>query len=233
MPHAPSQDVRTARRLRRGIGFVGILLPIAITVGNAIIDGKLSLLGSLSGAYYTGMRDVWVGSIVAIGIFLIAYRHAPIDDALSNIAGVAALAVALFPAKQINHDMPQSEKIIGIVHLASATLLFLIMAIFCFFVFTRPDIRMSKSDLPQSKRARNGLYVLSGWVLILALAAGAAGSLFLPHDIAVTIQPMFWGEAFAVWAFGFAWLVKGDAIVRDDTGEDIVPTKNQQIPAGV
>jgi hypothetical protein len=45
---------------------------------------------------------------------------------------------------------------------------------------------------------------------------------YFPESIAVKIQPMFWGEAIAIWAFGFAWLVKGDAIIRDDTGEDVV-----------
>jgi hypothetical protein len=85
---------------------------------------------------------------------------------------------------------------------------------------------MDKSDLPQSKRVRNRLYVLSGWVLVLALAAGAAGSMYLPHDLMVKIEPMFWGEAIAIWAFGFAWLVKGDTIVPSSAGEDIVPNKN-------
>jgi hypothetical protein len=226
MPHAPNQDTRTVRRLRRGIGFVAIVLPVAVTIGNAVIDGHVRLLGSVSGAYYTGMRDVFVGSMAAIGIFLLIYRHAKIDDVLSNLGGVSALAVALFPAKEINTDIPQTEKIIGIVHLAASTLMFLIMAIFCFFVFTRPDVRMDKSDLPQSKRVRNRLYVLSGWVLVLALAAGAAGSMYLPHDLMVKIEPMFWGEAIAIWAFGFAWLVKGDTIVPSSAGEDIVPNKN-------
>ena len=226
MPHAPNQDTRTVRRLRRGIGFVAIVLPVAVTIGNAVIDGHVRLLGSVSGAYYTGMRDVFVGSMAAIGIFLLIYRHAKIDDVLSNLGGVSALVVALFPAKEINTDIPQTEKIIGIVHLAASTLMFLIMAIFCFFVFTRPDVRMDKSDLPQSKRVRNRLYVLSGWVLVLALAAGAAGSMYLPHDLMVKIEPMFWGEAIAIWAFGFAWLVKGDTIVPSSAGEDIVPNKS-------
>ncbi len=230
MPHAPNQDIRTTQRLRRGVGFVAILLPVVVTIGNAIIDGHFSLLGSLSGAYYTGMRDVFVGSMSAIGIFLIAYRHARVDDVLSTLAGYSALAVALFPAKQIDKDLPQTEKIIGGIHLGAAIVLFLIMAIFCFFIFTRPDVRADKSDLPQSKQMRNGLYVLSGWVLVLALAAGAAGRVFLPDDIAVKFQPMFWGEAIAIWAFGFAWLVKGDTIIRDNAGEDVIPTKNQ-LPA--
>jgi hypothetical protein len=232
MPHAPSQDIRTARRLRRGIGFVAILLPVAVTIGNAVIDGHVSLLGSVSGAYYTGMRDVFVGSMSAIGIFLFVYRHARLDDALSNIAGLAALTVALFPAKEINHDIPQTEKVIGIVHLAASVVVFLIMAIFCFFVFTRCDVRIHKSNLPLAKRLRNNLYVLSGWVLLIALAAGAAGSLYLPHDLELKIQPMFWGEALATWAFGFAWLVKGDTIVPSNAGEDLAPTKNH-IPVSV
>jgi hypothetical protein len=225
MPHKPSQDVLTVRRLRRGVGLVAILLPIAVTVGHSVIIGKFTLLGSVSGAYYTGMRDVFVGSMAAIAIFLISYRHAPVDDVLSTLAGLMALGVALLPAKHFDDTMSQTDKIIGTGHVVASVLMFLIMVIFCFFVFTRTDIQTSKSDVPQSKRTRNSLYVISGWLIILALAAGAAGSLYLPEDIQTKVQPMFWGEAIAIWAFGFAWLVKGDAILSDDTGEDKAPNK--------
>jgi hypothetical protein len=222
MPHKPSQDVVTVRRLRRGVGLVAILLPIVVTVGHSLLVGKFTLLGSVSGAYHTGMRDVFVGSMSAIAIFLISYRHARIDDVLSTLAGLMALGVALLPSKHFDDTMSQTDKIIGIGHVVASALMFLIMAIFCFFVFTRKDARTSKSDLPEPKRMRNNLYVLSGWAIVLALALGAAGSLYLSESIQAKVQPMFWGEAIAIWAFGFAWLVKGDAIIRDDTGEDVV-----------
>lgn len=223
MPHAPNQDVRTARRLRRGVGFVAILLPLAVTIGHAIRSGKVVILGSVSGAYHTEMRDIFVGSMVAIGAFLLGYRHARIDDLLSTVAGFAALGVALFPSQSLGDELTQTQKVTGYIHLGASAAMFLIMAVFCFFVFTRTDQRMSKSDAPSPKRKRNSLYVLSGWILVLALAAGAAGSLYLSHDLSAKIQPMFWGEAIAIWAFGFAWLVKGDAIIRDNSGEDVAP----------
>jgi hypothetical protein len=225
MPHRPSQDVITVRRLRRGVGLVAILLPIVVTVGHSIQVGKFTLLGSVSGAYHTGMRDVFVGSMSAIAIFLISYRHARIDDVLSTLAGIMALGVALLPSKHFDENLSQTERLIGIGHVVASVLMFLIMVILCFFVFTRTDIRTSKSDVPQPKRTRNNLYVISGWLIIVGLAAGAAGSLYLPEKIQETVQPMFWGEAIAIWAFGFAWLVKGDAIIRDDAGEDVVPAK--------
>lgn len=225
MPHAPEQDVRTVRRLRRGLGLVAILLPLAVTIGHSIRSGKFVLLGSVSGAYHTTMRDVFVGSMVAIGIFLLAYRHAGIDDVLSTLGGFAALGVALFPSQSLGSPISDTQRIVGYIHLAASGTMFLIMAIFCFFVFTRTDPRISKAEAPPPKRKRNTLYVLSGWVMILALAAGALGSRYLPKDLIVTVQPLFWGEAVAIWAFGFAWLVKGDLIIREDVGEDVVAHK--------
>ena len=53
---------------------------------------------SLSAYYYTGTRNVFVGTLWAIGIFLFAYpgyNHR--EDLLGNLAGVFALGVSLFP----------------------------------------------------------------------------------------------------------------------------------------
>src|SRR5262245_362047 len=133
MPHQPSQDVQTVRRLRRGVGLVAIFLPIVVTVGHSVLQHKFTLLGSVSGAYYTGMGDVFVGSMSAIAICLSSYRHARIDDVLSTLAGLMALGVALLPAKHFDDTMSKADRIIGIGHVVASALMFLIMAIFCFF----------------------------------------------------------------------------------------------------
>jgi len=69
---------------------------VATTKG-ALAD---SFPNSMSGSYYTHMRNVFVGSMCAIGVFLIGYRRSRVDNWLSTFAGILALLVALFPTSR-------------------------------------------------------------------------------------------------------------------------------------
>src|SRR5947207_14353791 len=91
-----SQDSATVRTLRRGIGLVAVALPFAITIGDSLIARKVTLVGSISGSYFTDMRDFFVGSLCAIGVFLVCYRYDRPDTILSTVAGALAIIVALF-----------------------------------------------------------------------------------------------------------------------------------------
>src|SRR5215217_9747410 len=83
--------------LRRAIGFIGIALPFVLVLGKLVVDGD-GMLTSISGYYYSGMRDVYVGSLCAIGVFLLSYRgYGFIDDIAADIAAAGAFGVALFP----------------------------------------------------------------------------------------------------------------------------------------
>ena len=43
------------------------------------------------------MRNVFVGSMGANGVFFLSYRYAKVDTALATLIGLAAIGVALFP----------------------------------------------------------------------------------------------------------------------------------------
>ncbi|MBB5874453.1 hypothetical protein F4553_007887 [Allocatelliglobosispora scoriae] len=223
-------DALTVRRLRRGVGTIAIILPIAVTIGNSVIQGKFTLLGSVSGAYHSGMRDWFVGSLCAMGVFLICYRYAKLDDWLSTIAGTAAILVALFPTKA-RGEASTADLWIWWIHLAASVIMFATLAVFCFFVFTRTYRGIPKQEAPGPKRKRNAIYIVCGWAIIGGLGLGAGLSAILPHDIEVAVQPLFWGESIAIWAFGTAWLAKGDAIIRDNAGEDVLPEVGTETPA--
>ena len=59
--------------LRKTLGLLGILLPFVLVFGNWIIfrDG---LENSISSYYHTGMGDVFVGILFAMGLFLFSYK---------------------------------------------------------------------------------------------------------------------------------------------------------------
>src|SRR5687768_8481485 len=121
-----AQDSTTIQRLRLGVGLVGIWLPFVVTFGYSLHVGRFTLPSSISGAYYTNMRDVFVGSLSAVGVFLLFCRTSLAADILGTIAGLAAIAVALFPARPDAVDlMVTSTDTPGfVVHTVAAAVLF-------------------------------------------------------------------------------------------------------------
>ncbi|MCW3842714.1 hypothetical protein ONA70_21680 [Micromonospora yasonensis] len=228
-PRKPPQDAVTVRHLRLGIGSVGIALPIVLVVGHLIVARRFTLLDSLSGYYHTEMRDVFVGSLCAVGVFLIAYRYRRPDDALGTVAGVLAIVVALFPttvgapAGTTSH----SDRTVGVVHQAAAGALFLLLAVFCLFLFTRPD----RAGLPPSPSALR-FYRGCGALILVAIAVALA-STQLSADLRHTLKPVLWCETIAVFAFGAAWVAKSDALFRAAEPADVVsePATGPAAPA--
>lgn len=217
------QDAQTVRHLRRGVGVIGMALPFALIFGNAAYNRQLVLLGSMSGSYYTQMRNVFVGGLCAIGVFLICYRYDKLDNLLSSLAGVLAIGVALFPTTPDRDAtaVTATQAAIGWVHLICAGALFAILACFCLFLFTRTD--PSASEPTSKKRVRNRIYYACGTIILVFMALAIASNA-LPVSTYDTIKPLFWCEAVAVLAFGAAWLVKGETIFKDEMAEVDVST---------
>ncbi|MEU5723986.1 DUF998 domain-containing protein [Micromonospora sp. NPDC047738] len=223
----PPQDAVTVRHLRLGIGSVGIALPVVLVVGHLVVARRLTLLDSLSAYYHTEMRDVFVGSLCAVGVFLIAYRYRRPDDALGSVAGVLAIAVALFPttvgapAGTTSH----SDRTVGVVHQIAAAGLFLLLAVFCLFLFTRPD----RVGVPPSRSAVR-FHRLCGGLILLAITFALA-STRLPADLRHTLKPVLWCETVAVFAFGAAWVAKSDALFRAAESIDESDVRQDPQPA--
>ena len=148
--------------------------------------------------------------LFAIGVFLFFYigykpsgerkRYEPSDNVAGNLACVFALGVALFPTNS-------GSGLLRTVHFMSATLLFLTLAYFSLWLFTKAG----GSPTPQ-KRTRNTVYRVCGVTILACLALiGLNGWLFRDTGLA-DINPVFWLEAIALWAFGWAWFVKGEGM---------------------
>ncbi|MCG6495642.1 hypothetical protein [Kitasatospora sp. A2-31] len=203
-----AQDGATVRRLRRGVGVIGFLLPIVLPVGNILTSSHVALLSSMSASYYTHMRNVFVGGLCAIGVFLICYRHDRREDRLSSVAGVLAVLVACFPAEppaSITPDPTTTQKVVGTLHLGFAAGLFGVLAYFCLRLFS--DSRSAGGR----RTAADRVYLVCGWTIVACLAVVAVGAVLrLTWDSPLT--PMYAGEAVSVFAFGVAWLVKSEAV---------------------
>ncbi|MFJ9775138.1 hypothetical protein ACIRVF_28470 [Kitasatospora sp. NPDC101157] len=195
------QDERTVSFLRFGVGAIGVLLPPALPLGDWLADevtGR-STSGfwpaSMSAAYYTGTRNVFVGALCALGVFLVCYRFDRRDDRWSTAAGLFALGVALCPTAPGNPTGLQ--RTVGVFHLVFAALLFVMLALFCLYSFRNP-----RSAQP----ARVGAAYLAAGVLILVALVAAAVTGLSGFGADWTVRPMYLSEWVATWAFGAAWI---------------------------
>jgi hypothetical protein len=200
------QDATTVKRLRLVIGIIGIALPIVLPLGNSVISAHLGLLASLSGSYYTHMRNVFVGGLCAIGVILVCYRHNRREDVWSSVAGVFAVVVAMCPmeppASVVAHAST-TQKVLGGIHILAATVVFAALALFCVRLFRDA----SEPDGPLRRR----IYLVCGIVIALSIL-GIVVSGLVHFSGAGGLTPVFAGESLSVFAFGAAWFVKSDAI---------------------
>ena len=211
--HSPEDTlVHSYLYLRRAIGIIGTALPAVLIIGKLILDGG-GLQDSISAYFYTDMRGVFVGSMCAVGAFLLSYRgYDVIDDVAGNLAGVAAIGVGLFPTAP--KDADGTAAFVGVLHLVFASIFFLTIAFFAIFLFRRT----SEMGPTERKVQRNVLYLTCGILIIVCLLAIAAVHTWFDAATA-GIHPELWLESIAVMSFGIAWLTKGEAILGD-----VVPT---------
>lgn len=95
---APEDSARkTYLYLRVGVVSLAIFLAASLAIEMASDDS--TWLGSISAYYYTAVRSVFVGSLVAMGLCLITIkgRDFAAEDLLLNLAGMCAPVVALVP----------------------------------------------------------------------------------------------------------------------------------------
>lgn len=202
--------------LRRAVGSLGIALPFILAIIGYFVF-RAGLQDSISDYYYTGMRDVFVGIVVSIGIFLASYTGYEDDSLLSdnlvgNVASAGAIVLALFPTAPSAGPNPLPDWV-GNVHWISSALFFLALAYFCLRLFTKthPD----REPTPR-KLTRNRIYRICG-ITILACLVLIVIDLALPpiREALSAYKPIFWLESVAIIAFGFSWLIKGETLLKD------------------
>ncbi len=203
--------------IRRVIGVVAIGLPICVIAGGFIQDGH-GIQGSISGYYYTNMRDVFVGMLSVVALFLMTYRgYDVIDDIVGNLSGVFALGMLVFPTSMYSGKVVRvgvflvDDDISGYIHLAFGALFFFSLAFFSLFLFTRKG----PGPLGKDKRRRNMIYRSCGWIMILAIISITMYTLTLRDTVLARCNPVLILESVALIAFGTSWLVKGHTLFKD------------------
>ena len=207
-----SRYVRSYLFMRVFVGALGVALPLALVLGDGLVlGGDPFPRSSLSAYYYSGVRDVFVGTLSAIGVFLVTYKVAErtLDNTLSTLAGVAVGLVALLPTGLPGGDQPTPlQELLGVstvetIHYVSAAAFIGSLAVISFFFGVREG---SRPHLPGRRSpafwrwfhwACGAAIVVSLlWIAVTQFAGGPSRSLLI-------------GQWVAVWAFGASWFAKG------------------------
>jgi hypothetical protein len=192
--------------LRKAVGWIGILLPFVLMAGLYLLFNHDALPPSISDYYYTGMRNVFVGGLCAVGLFMFFYcGYDQWDNWTGNIAGLFAIGVAFFPTTESG-----ATDLIGWIHYASAAIFFLSLSFFSLVLFTKT--KKGHEPTPE-KRKRNKIYIICGIIMIACIVGIALKGLFGPMQFAF----VYWAETVALVAFGISWLTKGEALYPDKT----------------
>ena len=118
-------------KMRRLIGIFGFALPLTLLAGTFLPKGLGEIQPSISEYYDTYLRDVFVGVLCAVALFLFVYRgFNRLDSIAANCACFFALGVAFFPSSS-------DSAFIHYFHLFCAALFFITLALISLFLFTR------------------------------------------------------------------------------------------------
>lgn len=222
------------RWLRRTIGGMGAALPFLVWGVHSAQSGNYAPLPTISDYFHSDVQYLFVVILSGIAVLLFAYPGYDQDDDLAGtIAGVCAAGVVLCPTDSSGQG-PRWVRVLSALHLTFATGMFITLAVFCLVLFCRtPADRkavpvsgvvertqsmLSRVPVPVAgpKKQRNGVYRACGAIILFCIVAIAGFALAGGDRTALAVaRPVFILETVALVAFGFAWMVKGEALLPE------------------
>jgi hypothetical protein len=193
---------------------------IAITLAIAEYFLTCRELHSVSESYlFDGWaRNVFVGSLCAIGAFMFSYNgkepFQTFQMIMSKVAALAALGIAMFPClcnrNPDDLDFPY-------VHGISTLILFIILILFCYFFFKRAWGKYlkarAKGESGWAPKTRAGIYLACGGLIFASMVLLAIDKM-LDDVISKQVPNLtFYCEYVALSSFGGAWLIAGGHVL--------------------
>ena len=206
-PKPPESIIISYLTMRKVIGFLGILLVPVLIIGSLLLDHTKEIKVSVSAYYYSHMRNVLVGVLCCISLFLFSYHGYSWKDSLaSKLAGLFALGIAFFPTSETNdkHDP------ISILHYITAGIFFVILSYMSIYLFTKTSGRITSQ-----KKKRNHVYRVCGIIMAVSAAAIPLEKINVIYEHISFLKPTLLLETFALISFGISWLTKGEFLLKD------------------
>ncbi len=194
------------KTLRKGTGLVALLMPWLVVFLSGLPEAELP---SVSASYWTDSRDIFVGCLMAVAFFMMAYNgtgscRRDLEFWLSKVAGVSAVFVALFPSGcTLNQCGNTAEWVMYLssgchayIHLAAAILLFVCLILLIAFFSLRAKNK--------GKLFRSRIY----FTISLSMLVGMPAVFAIGH-YTDWYQPTFWVEWMGLTLFGVGWIIAG------------------------
>ncbi len=231
----PKDLVISYLTIRRSIGFIALLLPVALIILPKILYGCNQIHISFSDYYHTGMRNLFVGALSAVSLFLFSYKGTPKgkikwENIFGNLGGFFCLGVVLFPTSSacgISCNTITSTFLIppfdflthcfSTIHFTSAICFFIVLMIFSFKLF-QEELKddYDEHQIKITKR-RNVVFKVCAIIMLISIVIAGFCLLSLGDecDLLRKYKPVFYAELVALWAFGVSWIVKGQLFWKD------------------
>jgi hypothetical protein len=201
-------------QLRFYVGVIGVLLPWVLIVGDEVIGHGLQ--PSLSGFYYTPMRNIFIGALCGLAVFFVAYRgYGKADTWITNIVGLCLIATALCPTTT-PYGPDQRQVIIGDLHLFFACVAFALLAVMALRFAkgepTPPNLPFwqafgyafgfTRAASARTPRWEVITYRVCGFTILACIALIYPGSKIYEYSLLIL-------ETILMTAFGLSWFIKG------------------------
>lgn len=203
------EKVRSSLLHRNVLGLLGMLLPFISMFSGLFVRNKVpGWWWSISATYYISPAlSIILG---ASAIFLICYRsYDTIDTVINIISGIFAMGVVLFPCKG-PYDYPYvgffqlPVDVSNIIHSICALLLFVFLSYNIGWLFTRG-----------SNVKKNKIYKFCSYAMIVILAIFLFLKILGFFGLPIPGWIVMIAEALLLLFFGFAWLVKGQFVLKN------------------
>ena len=203
------EKVRSSLLHRNVLGLLGMMLPFISIFSGLFVRNKVhGWWWSISATYYISPAlSIILG---ASAIFLICYRsYDTIDTVINIISGIFAMGVVLFPCKG-PYDYPYvgffqlPVDVSNIIHSICALLLFIFLSYNIGWLFTRG-----------SNVKKNKIYKFCSYSMIVILSIFLLLKIVGFFGLPIPGWIVMIAEALLLLFFGFAWLVKGQFVLKN------------------